>query len=86
MGKYRRNQLTKLAELSVGDHECSEGLQTLCSLGSILLASILIDGEVWALGITGGDLLSLPDEVLKKFTLVLDQEHLLSRIDNIAQV
>jgi hypothetical protein len=86
MGIFIPGPLTELAELSIGDHECSESLQTLCSLGGILLASLLIDGEVRTLSIAGGKLLGLPDEVLEKFTLILHQEHLLSRVDNIAQV
>lgn len=79
-------QPTKLAELSIGDHQSAQGLQALCGLGRILLATFLVDGEARALGVTGGNFLSLPDEVLDKFALVLDQEHLLRGINHIAQV
>ena len=79
-------KLTKLAELSIGDHQCTQGLQALSGLAGILLASFLVDREVGALSITSGDLLSLPDEVLDEFTLVLHQQHLLSGVNDIAQV
>lgn len=86
VGNEESIELTELAELSVGDHQCAQSLQTLSSLAGILLASILVDRKVRALGITSGDLLRLPDEVLNEFTLILHQEHLLGGVDDIAQV
>ena len=78
--------LTNLTELSVGDQESTESLETVQSLVGILFAILLGDGDIGFLGITGGDVLSLPDKFLQQLTLVLGQEQLLGLVDDVAQV
>lgn len=78
--------LTDLAELSVGDQQCAESLETLQGLVRILLARLLGHGHIGGLHMTGADLLSLPDEVLQQLTLVLGEEQQLSLFDDVAQV
>lgn len=78
--------LTNLSELSVGDQERSQSLKTLEGLLAVLLASLLGDGHIGGLDITGGDPLGLPNEILQKLALVLGEEHQLGLLNNIAQV
>lgn len=78
--------LTNLTELSVGDQESTESLETVQSLVGILFAILLGDGDIGLLGITGGDVLSLPDKFLQQLTLVLGQEQLLGLVNDVAQV
>jgi hypothetical protein len=78
--------LTDLAELSVGDQQCAESLETLQGLVRILLARLLGDGHIRGLHITGVDLLSLPDEVLQQLALVLGEKQQLSLFDDVAQI
>jgi len=87
-GSMRCNdfELTELSELAVGDQQSAESLKTLQGLVGILLGIILGEGRLGALGITGGDILGLPDEVLKKLAVVLDQKRLLGLFKHIAHI
>lgn len=76
---------TDLSELSVGDQECSQGLETLYCLLTILLCGVLRDAHGGSFGING-DLLSLPNKILQEFAFVLGQEQLLGLINDVAQV
>lgn len=79
-------ELTKLAELAVGDQQSTQGLEALQGPVGILLAVLLGDGHIGCLGTLQADLLSLPDKLLEQFTLVLAQEQLLGLLDDIAQI
>lgn len=79
-------ELTKLAELAIGDQQSTQGLEALEGLVGILLAVLLGDGHIGCLGALEGDLLSLPDELLEQLALVLGQEQLLGLVNDIAQV
>lgn len=79
-------RLTNLSELAVGNQQSTKGLETFQGPVGILLAILFGDGHIGDLGITSGNLLGPPDEVLKKLAVVLGQEHLLSLINDIAQV
>ena len=81
-----RNELTKLAELAVGDEKCAEGAQPLEGFITILLGSILVDGSAGRVDRLGIELRSLPDEVLEEITLVLGQQHQLRLLDYFADV
>jgi hypothetical protein len=78
--------LTKLAELTVGENERAEGAQTIEGLVTMLLSSVFVDRSVRGAGIGAGDLLSLPNEVLKEVALILGQEQKLGLLNDLAQV
>lgn len=81
-----RLELTKLAELAVGDQQGAQSLEALQGLVGVLLAILFRDGPIGRLGALEVDLLSLPDEFLEQFTLVLRQEQLLGLVNDIAQI
>jgi hypothetical protein len=60
--------------LTVRDDERSKSPETLESLVAVLLRSVLVDRRTWESGIATADLLCLPDEVLEKVSLILDEE------------
>lgn len=72
----------ELPELAVGDEKGSEGAQTVKCLIAMLLGSVLVDGGARESGASTGDLLRLPDEVLKEVALVLGEEQDLGLLDD----
>jgi len=78
--------LTKLSELAIGDNKRAQGSQTLQSLIAVLLRSLLVNRSIRKSGISTINLLWLPDEVLKKITLVLGQEKIFSLFDDVTEI
>lgn len=77
---------TELSELAVADEQRSECAETVKGLVTVLLGSVLINWSIWRGGVATTDLLSLPDEVLKKVPLVLGEHQDLGFLDDAAQV
>ena len=78
--------LTELPEFSVGDHEGPKRLQVLAELVGILFRIVLVDRNIGLRGVTGGEVLSPPDELLDQFPIVLAEHHLLGLLNDIADV
>lgn len=78
--------LTKLSELAIGDNKRAQGSQTLQSLIAVLPRSLFINRCIGKSGISAIDLLWLPDEVLKKITLVFGQEKIFSLFDDVTEI
>ena len=80
------NQLTELAELSIGDDELAQSSQTIKRLIAVLLSSVLVDWRTWNSSASAIDILGLPCEVLEQVALVLCEKEDLGLLDNIAEV
>lgn len=82
----KRRELTELPELAVANDESAECAKTIESLVTVLLCGILV---YWCIGngcVATGDLLGLPDEILKEVALVLGEEKDLGLLDNITKI
>lgn len=56
--------LTELAELAIGDEQCTKSSQTVKCLLAVLLSGRLVNRSVWSASVASVDSLALPDEVL----------------------
>ena len=81
-----KRKLTQLAELTVREDESSQSAQAFEGLVAMLLGRVLIHGSIGCGCICTSDLLSLPDEVLKKVAIVLGQQQKLGLLNYVAQV
>ena len=78
--------LTNLTELSVGDQQGTQGLQTIQGLVAILLGAFLLDGGTRLVHLDRAKVLRIVDELLQQMTVVLAQDQLSGVVDDIAQV
>jgi hypothetical protein len=72
--------------LAVGENQSSQSAKTFDSLVAMLLGSVLVNWCAWERGISGSDVLSLPNELLEQISLVLGQEQELGLINDITQI
>ena len=84
--QVRRVLHTELSELAVGDDESAERPEAFERLLTLLLRGLLLDGQIWLLGVAAANGLRLPDEVLKQVALILGEKQDLRLFDDIAQV
>lgn len=78
--------LTDLPELSVGDQQSTQSLQTIHSLVAILLGAIFVDGGTRFVHFDRAKVLRTVDELLKQMTVVLAQDQLSGVVDDVAQI
>ena len=78
--------LTKLSELAVTDEQRSESAETVEGLVTVLLGGLLVNWSIWGGSVAAGELLGLPDEVLKEVTLVLGEHQDLGLLDDAAEI
>jgi hypothetical protein len=52
----------------------------------MLLSGVLIDRRAWQILVATGDLLSIPDEILEKVSLVLGEEEDLGLLNDLPQI
>lgn len=76
----------KLSELSVGDEKLAKGSQTLKSLVTILLGSVLADGGIGCVDTLGVELSGLPDEILNQVALVLGEKEVLGLLNGVGGI
>ena len=66
--------LTDLPELSVGDQQGTQGLQTIQGLVAILLGAFLLDGGTRLVHLDRAEVLRIVNELLDQMTVVLAQD------------
>ena len=78
--------LQELTELAIGDEQCAEGAETLKSILSIALSGVFVKRGLDAVNALWVKLGSLPDEVLDQVALVLGENEVLGKTDNLMGV
>ena len=79
-------KLTNLSKLSVGNEKRTQGLQTLDSVVTVLLGTILVNRCIRPLRLNIAQTLSLPDELLEQVTIVLAENQLASLVNDHTEV
>lgn len=80
--KQRSCELTQFAELAVAKDKGSKSAKAIEGLVAVLLCGVFVDRSIRCGGITAGELLCLPNEVLKEVALVLCEEQELGLLDD----
>jgi hypothetical protein len=72
--------------LSIGDEKLAKGSQTLKSLVTILLSSVLADGGIGCVDTLRVELSGLPDEILNQVALVLGEKEVLGLLNDVGSI